>query len=354
MNDAWLRMCSLFAADKVAGSSRWSALTGSPPIVPDGRDADRPEEPPTAPSSWETNDSNDAVGSSDDVRRAPPRAGIAAGKDTGDPLQFGLQLPSDAGELGQGEAAARREVAIDGDRGSPPHLTGSLPPLDYERYRYPSVALTAGEVLRLPPGTLPPEVVDLVNSKVLVDPANRPSVGQVHAALMRVRAPIPAPVPRPTPERPAPSGARGRRVEHPARQGTAGAQPCRRGGTARPRHPLWTPARQAAKPHQGRRQPMTAHWRCAVCEGVNADGRTCAACGGARTCRGWAETTVLEQVERRRPSPASDPTSGSAGGSRPGTTGSGAVPQPGGLRTPFRRAADARRVPVRLARSDTV
>ena len=97
-----------------------------------------------------------------------------------------------------------RPPAPEARGGSPPHLTGSLPPLDYERYRYPSVALTAGEVLRIPPGTLPPEVVDLVNSMMLLDPANRPPVGQVHAALIRVRAPIPVPVPRPAPERPRP------------------------------------------------------------------------------------------------------------------------------------------------------
>ncbi|MGI8574842.1 MAG: hypothetical protein ACR2MA_05755 [Egibacteraceae bacterium] len=52
----------------------------------------------------------------DDVSGAPPRAGLAAGKDAGDPLQFSLQLPGDAGEFGQSEAPARREIAIDGDR----------------------------------------------------------------------------------------------------------------------------------------------------------------------------------------------------------------------------------------------
>jgi hypothetical protein len=42
---------------------------------------------------------------------------------------------------------------------------------------------------------------------------------------------------------------------------------------------------------------MTAPWRCAVCEGVNADGRTCAACGRTRTRKEQAQITVLEQVD---------------------------------------------------------
>ncbi len=72
-------------------------------------------------------------------------------------------------------------------------LTGSLPPFDYERYRYPSVAVTAGETLRLPTGTLPADVSEHVDRMMLVDPVARPSVGDVHATLMRVRPPLPAP-----------------------------------------------------------------------------------------------------------------------------------------------------------------
>ncbi|MDP9405258.1 MAG: protein kinase [Actinomycetota bacterium] len=71
-------------------------------------------------------------------------------------------------------------------------LTGSLPSFDYERHRYPSVAVTAGETLRLPAGTLPVEVTQLVDRMMLADPAARPSVADVHATLMRVRAPLPA------------------------------------------------------------------------------------------------------------------------------------------------------------------
>ncbi len=77
-------------------------------------------------------------------------------------------------------------------------LTGALPPFDYERYRYPSVALTAGQVLHLPPGTLPPEVVDLVDRMMLAAPAGRPPGAEVHATPSSGRAPTPAPArPRP-------------------------------------------------------------------------------------------------------------------------------------------------------------
>lgn len=71
-------------------------------------------------------------------------------------------------------------------------LTGAPPPFDAARHVYASVAARAGEVLRMPAvAEIPPAVIELVDRMLLLDPAARPSVGEVHATLMKVRPAAP-------------------------------------------------------------------------------------------------------------------------------------------------------------------
>jgi serine/threonine protein kinase len=67
------------------------------------------------------------------------------------------------------------------------YLTGSMPPFDGARHQYAGVATRAGLRLRLPPTTLPADVVDLVDRMLLTDPAARPTVAETHTTLMALR-----------------------------------------------------------------------------------------------------------------------------------------------------------------------
>ena len=67
------------------------------------------------------------------------------------------------------------------------YLTGAMPPFDSARYQYAGVAARAGQVLRLPPISLPADVVDLVDRMLLTDPAARPTVAETHTTLMAIR-----------------------------------------------------------------------------------------------------------------------------------------------------------------------
>ena len=69
------------------------------------------------------------------------------------------------------------------------YLTGGPPPFDAGRYQYAGVATRGGEILRLPPGSLPVPVVELVDRMLLADPAARPTIAETHAALMGIRIP---------------------------------------------------------------------------------------------------------------------------------------------------------------------
>jgi len=68
-------------------------------------------------------------------------------------------------------------------------LTGATPPFDVARYHEPAVAVRSGETLRIPRDGVVPTVADLVDAMLLADSTRRPSIGQVHAALMAVRLP---------------------------------------------------------------------------------------------------------------------------------------------------------------------
>jgi serine/threonine protein kinase len=69
------------------------------------------------------------------------------------------------------------------------YLTGALPPFNAGGYQYAGVAVRGGEVLRLPPTTLPGSVVELVDRMLLADPAARPTIAETHATLMGIRVP---------------------------------------------------------------------------------------------------------------------------------------------------------------------
>lgn len=66
------------------------------------------------------------------------------------------------------------------------YLTGALPRFG-PAYHEPAVAVLHGQALELGPSRAPMSISDLVGRMLLADPAARPSVAQVHAALMSLR-----------------------------------------------------------------------------------------------------------------------------------------------------------------------
>jgi serine/threonine protein kinase len=83
-------------------------------------------------------------------------------------------------------------------------LTGAPPPFDAATYHEPATAVRHGVVLRIPRARLDPELADLVDAMLSADPAQRPTIAQVHATLMGLRS-------APEPSRPAaPTALRGK------------------------------------------------------------------------------------------------------------------------------------------------
>jgi eukaryotic-like serine/threonine-protein kinase len=66
------------------------------------------------------------------------------------------------------------------------YLTGAPPAFD-TAHQYAGVAARAGEVLRLPPTSLPTPVVELVDRMLLADPTVRPTIAETHTTLMAIR-----------------------------------------------------------------------------------------------------------------------------------------------------------------------
>ena len=64
------------------------------------------------------------------------------------------------------------------------YLTGAPPPFDVLRYHEPAVAVRSGETLRVPRSGIPTQLADLIDAMLSSDPARRPTIGHVHAALM--------------------------------------------------------------------------------------------------------------------------------------------------------------------------
>jgi serine/threonine protein kinase len=107
-------------------------------------------------------------------------------------------------------------------------LTGKVPAFD-PAYGEPSVAARSGVVLRVDRTGLDPALADLVDRMMLAAPAARPTIAEVHAALMALRgtgdAPAPAAAP-PTAPPAASSGLRGKLVGRvPATPPAAPARP---------------------------------------------------------------------------------------------------------------------------------
>ncbi len=106
-------------------------------------------------------------------------------------------------------------------------LTGASPPFDVATYHEPAVAVRSGETLRIPRARIIPVLADLVDQMLGADPVTRPTIAQVHAALMAIR-PAAAATPAPavgSPAAPAaPSGLRGRGLRPPPPT-TTGAAP---------------------------------------------------------------------------------------------------------------------------------
>ena len=142
------------------------------------------------------------------------------------------------------------------------YLTGAPPPFDVARYHEPAVAVRSGERLRIPRGEIPTELADLVDAMLAPDPAQRPTIAQVHATLMTIR-PEPA---RPVPA-PGSTVLRGKGLR-------AAAEPAPGTATASAE-----PAGRQARPETDRPAAPMSVWRCRVCEGVNQGGRVCATCG---------------------------------------------------------------------------
>ncbi len=78
------------------------------------------------------------------------------------------------------------------------YLTGAPPPFD-AAYHEPSVAVRSGATLRIRRAGLPGDLADLIDRMMEADPLRRPTIGEVHSALMSLRPPagesLPAPVP---------------------------------------------------------------------------------------------------------------------------------------------------------------
>jgi serine/threonine protein kinase len=67
------------------------------------------------------------------------------------------------------------------------YLTGAMPAFDPAHHEA-AIAVLHGQPLNLGPSKAPPPIVDLVERMMLLDPAARPSVAQVHATLMTLRS----------------------------------------------------------------------------------------------------------------------------------------------------------------------
>jgi len=86
------------------------------------------------------------------------------------------------------------------------YLSGAVPPFDAPAYHEPAVAVRSGETLRVPRAGLRPELADLVDTMLLADPSQRPTIGQVHATLMGIRPAATSPTPTPIRSTPTPAG----------------------------------------------------------------------------------------------------------------------------------------------------
>jgi serine/threonine protein kinase len=67
------------------------------------------------------------------------------------------------------------------------YLTGAMPAFDSAHHEA-AIAVLHGQMLKVGPSKAPPPIVELVERMMLLDPAARPSVAEVHATLMSLRS----------------------------------------------------------------------------------------------------------------------------------------------------------------------
>jgi serine/threonine protein kinase len=67
-------------------------------------------------------------------------------------------------------------------------LTGAVPPYDTATYHEPAVAVRSGETLHIPRDGIAPTLADLIDAMLRAEPTQRPTIAQVHATLMGIRA----------------------------------------------------------------------------------------------------------------------------------------------------------------------
>ncbi len=105
------------------------------------------------------------------------------------------------------------------------YVTGAVPPFE-AGFHEPAVAVPSGESLRLPRAGIDPALADLVDRMLLADPRRRPTIGEVHAALMAVRPSGSSPGEAPMPAGPGPpSMLRGKGVKTALMRSAAAARP---------------------------------------------------------------------------------------------------------------------------------
>jgi serine/threonine protein kinase len=167
------------------------------------------------------------------------------------------------------------------------YLTGTVPTFDPAHHE-PAIAVLHGQTLELAPSRAPEPVIDLVERMLLLDPAARPSVSQVHSTLMSLRSGS-APIPARTKAR-APRAVRTPLVPRDATRPPAGAD----SGTAAPPSP---PAAAASSRLRGK--------------GVRIAGRPAPAAGKAESPPGTPST-----VTPAGPTPERAADGGSAGRGR--------------------------------------
>ena len=154
------------------------------------------------------------------------------------------------------------------------YLTGALPAFDAARYQYAGVAARAGEILRLPPTTLPTSR----GGAGRPDAAGRPRGPTDHRRgphrpdgdphrRHHHRGPDRIP-PQADPDRPEPAQGPG------ATDGDPGNAIPRRRAAARPAAHGQAPGTRQRPGHA-----MSTRWQCAVCEASNDGGDTCSVCG---------------------------------------------------------------------------
>jgi eukaryotic-like serine/threonine-protein kinase len=82
------------------------------------------------------------------------------------------------------------------------YVTGAPPPFDAATYHEPAVAVRSGATLQIPRTGADPTLADLIDRMMASDASRRPTIAQVHAALMALRPPSDSlftPRPRRTP-----------------------------------------------------------------------------------------------------------------------------------------------------------